>query len=311
MPLYKLNIPNKNLNSGVLERAKHEDIDYEKYFEAWLENSPDALLDDEGTVIWIGRQVKADIGEIGKYPDLIGIDSEGNLVIVELKKGRTPREVVAQILEYSSWASTLDYDQLNEIACDYFRRQNRDYQSLREAHREVFFPDAEEFPDIEFNGSQKLFITAEEVSPIIRQVTAHLRTKYRMGIFCLEYEVLRTEQGEYFISTERIGGSEDLGIAGPKQAASPTRWNEAVKVKDAIYETVKQVTKEDNTVTFTPADIYNEMVKTYPAVNRNTVGCQLIQDCVNHTSRKHYPSGQQDLYFQPEKGNSVFTLSCG
>jgi hypothetical protein len=33
---------------------------------------------------------------------LIGIDSAGDLLIVELKKGKTPREVVAQILEYAA-----------------------------------------------------------------------------------------------------------------------------------------------------------------------------------------------------------------
>ncbi|WP_449866994.1 DUF7669 domain-containing protein [Niallia endozanthoxylica] len=44
------------------------------------------------------------------------------------------------------------------------------------------------------------------------------------------------------------------------------------------------------------------MIKEYPDINRNIVGCQLIQDCVNHTSRKHYPSDQQDLYYLEGKG---------
>ena len=32
------------------------------------------------------------------------------------------------------------------------------------------------------------------------------------------------------------------------------------------------------------------------------VRCQLIQDCVNHSSRKHYLSGQKDYYYLEEKG---------
>lgn len=53
---------------------------------------------------------------------------------------------------------------------------------------------------------------------------------------------------------------------------------------------------------FTTVEIYNELIKEYPVIKKNSVGCQIIQDCVNHTSRKHYPSGQRDLYFRIDKG---------
>jgi len=305
MPLYKLTNTSKDLNTGVLERARHEDIDYEKYFESWLENSPDTLLDDEGTVLWIGRQVTAEVGDIGKFPDLLGIDASGDLVIVELKKGRTPRNVVAQILEYASWATMLDYDQLNDIAQEYFAQHQKEALSLREAFKEVFSPDEDESSPIEFNSTQRLFIVAEEISPIIRQVTAHLRSKYQMSIFCVEYEVLRSDQGDYFISTERIGGYEDVGIAIKKKsvkASTQSRWTGNIKVKDVVYNAVKTVTKGDGTSTFSPADVNREILREYPDFNTSTTNCQLIQDCVNHTSRRHYPSGQQNLYFWLSKG---------
>jgi RecB family endonuclease NucS len=92
MGLYTLKVPDKkNLSSGILEKAKTDTVKYEKSFEDWLENSPNVLLDeDEGSIIWIGRQVPASVGDAGFYPDLIGIDTTGNLVIVELKKVRRP-----------------------------------------------------------------------------------------------------------------------------------------------------------------------------------------------------------------------------
>ncbi|MEM2292473.1 MAG: hypothetical protein QXX41_04285 [Nitrososphaerota archaeon] len=45
----------------------------------------------------IGRQVKT---AFEKYIDLLCIKRDGDLVIVELKKDKAPREVIAQILEY-------------------------------------------------------------------------------------------------------------------------------------------------------------------------------------------------------------------
>ena len=295
MALYKLRMAKDDLSSGILERAKHEDVDYEKYFEDWLENSPDALLDEEGTVLWIGRQVKANVGDTGKYPDLLGVDSVGDVIIVELKKGKAPRDVIAQILEYATWASSLDSNQLNEIAVNYFSLQDRGYESFPQAHKEVFYPDSEEEPNVKFNENQKLFIIAEEIPSIIRQVTAYLRNKHHINIFCIEYEILKSEQGEYFISTEKIGVFEDIG-------PTTTRWNEPVRVKTVIYEAVNRVTNGRNDSVFSPTDVYKELIKTYPDINRSSVSGQIIQDCVNHSSRKHYPSGQQDFYFRIDKG---------
>jgi hypothetical protein len=63
-----------------------------------------------------------------------------------------------------------------------------------------------------------------------------------------------------------------------------------------------RITSGDKMATFTSADVYNELIKQYPDINSNTVRCQIIQDCVNHTSRKHYPSGQQDNYYRIDKG---------
>jgi len=102
MGLYTLKLTGDDLSKGILEKVKTDSIDFEKDLENWLENSPNVLLDeDEGSVIWIGRQVTAAVGGSGFYPDLVGIDASGDLVMVELKKGKTPREVIAQIMEYT------------------------------------------------------------------------------------------------------------------------------------------------------------------------------------------------------------------
>src|SRR2546426_3079438 len=48
----------------------------------------------------IGRQVKTGSGA---FIDLLAIAPDASLVVIELKKARTPREVTAQALDYASW----------------------------------------------------------------------------------------------------------------------------------------------------------------------------------------------------------------
>ena len=63
----------------------------------------------------VGRQVAT---AFGKFIDLLAMDRDGNLIIIELKRDKTPRDVVAQTLDYTSWVETLSYEQVTEIYAD-------------------------------------------------------------------------------------------------------------------------------------------------------------------------------------------------
>ena len=113
MAIFRLNVEDDNLHNAELVIAKETDIELESHLESWLENSPWALVEGE-PILWIGRQTSANVEESTIFPDLLGVDSEGNLVIVELKRSRAPREVVAQLLEYAAWAKELSDEQIHE-----------------------------------------------------------------------------------------------------------------------------------------------------------------------------------------------------
>ena len=66
----------------------------------------------------IGREVTTPGGRI----DVLAIDQNGNLAVVELKRDRTPREVVAQILDYASWVQDLTTLQIQDTFADYQER---------------------------------------------------------------------------------------------------------------------------------------------------------------------------------------------
>ncbi|MGH7461463.1 MAG: endonuclease NucS domain-containing protein [Longimicrobiales bacterium] len=84
----------------------------EKALEDMIVAAP-SMLSDEWMLI--GRQEKTASGGI---IDLLAIAPDGTLVLIELKRDRTPREVVAQALDYACWVETLE---AKDIAAIYTR----------------------------------------------------------------------------------------------------------------------------------------------------------------------------------------------
>lgn len=60
----------------------------------------------------IGRQ--EDTGQGGRI-DLLAMAPDGALILIELKRGRTPREVVAQALDYATWLESLDAQSISRM----------------------------------------------------------------------------------------------------------------------------------------------------------------------------------------------------
>jgi hypothetical protein len=71
--------------------------------------SPD-ILSDQWMII--GRQ--EDTGFGGRI-DLLAIAPDGTLILIELKRGRTPRDVVAQAIDYATWLEALDPQEIGRI----------------------------------------------------------------------------------------------------------------------------------------------------------------------------------------------------
>ena len=68
------------------------------------------LLSDEWMII--GRQ--EDTGFGGRV-DLLALAPDGSLIVIELKRERTPREVVAQAIDYASWVEKLRAEDIAAI----------------------------------------------------------------------------------------------------------------------------------------------------------------------------------------------------
>ena len=63
-------------------------------------------------VLILGRQVQTDHGG---FIDVLAVDVDGAVHVLELKRDRTPRDVVAQALDYGSWVDGLGLVEIEAI----------------------------------------------------------------------------------------------------------------------------------------------------------------------------------------------------
>lgn len=287
---------NDDPRNAELVIAKETDIELESHLESWLENNPWALVEKE-SILYIGRQTSANVEESTIFPDLLGLDSEGNLVIVELKKSKAPRDVVAQLLEYAAWAEELSDEQIQGIAATYFQTVKKE-TTLQDAFGEMF---EDEMPAL--NRRLRLFVVAEEISGRILQVCRSLRTSHSVDINCLTVSTFQTESGEVLVNTESKVGQEDVAASKTtrQNASSIARWSGDKPAREAVLETVQELTKKDTKVEFAPKEISTLILKKYPDFKADTVRGQLIAGCPNHASYRYHP-GDYKYYWLVRPG---------
>lgn len=144
-------------------------------------------------LLLIGRQVPT---AYGKFVDLLALDPDGSLVVLELKRDRTPREIVAQLLDYGSWVRTLGEDDISGIFANYLAKYHPQHASasLEQAFCERF--GVGEMPD-DLNTTHKLTVVASELDDSTERIIRYLADEYGVAINAVFFRFFRDEGREY------------------------------------------------------------------------------------------------------------------
>ena len=240
MPIYRMAEGGK---FTLFEKKPFRDI--ERVLEDWIERNPHLIFAGEPLAVF-GRQVGT---AHGKLLDLLAVDQQGACVVIELKRGQTPREVVAQVLEYSAWVDSLSLEQLDEVAKEYFGRRGKGVGGLVDVYDEAFGgrqsdedeepvddPSAAPGSRVTFNHRQRLVIVAESFTPEVEQTLRYLRTKAGLDVTGVRFSI--HEAGpETLLDTDVVVGREPATAAASKSPSSPGR-------PDTHEETIDRVRDE-------------------------------------------------------------------
>jgi hypothetical protein len=172
------------ITNGV-EKVQWSSIDREARIEEILVKDVSIIGLD---LLLIGRQVLTDFG---KKLDLLAIDREGSLVVIEIKRDRTPRDVVAQLLDYGSWVEKVTYETIIETFKAF---TGKDFESAFVERFGGSLPEA-------INESHRLIVVATELDTSTERIVTYLSSSFDVPINTLFFRYFKDGQEEYIART--------------------------------------------------------------------------------------------------------------
>jgi len=177
------------INTNLKNEGRTEPYD----LEPWIESNPEILGPD---IVIIGRQTPSKSGPI----DLLGIDKTGNIVVVEIKRDRLPREALAQAIDYASDAAEWSIEKLGELCFEYCGK------SLEETITKSF-PDVD-VENLNINDAQRILLVGFSVESALERMIEWLSDNFNVNINAVVLSYAKTASGDELLTKTSIISEE-------------------------------------------------------------------------------------------------------
>ena len=172
--------PKRFSELGVLERFDIQE---------WIEKTPDILGEE---LLVISKELPL---PSGIRLDLLAIDKQANLIVIELKRDDSGRDVEWQAIKYASYCSNFLPDDIFTYYAQYLQADTDEAQLAIEA-----FID-EELEKL--NQSQRIILVSQEFHPDVASAVLWLRD-YKIEVKCIRLRPYIDSDGELFITPDVI-----------------------------------------------------------------------------------------------------------
>lgn len=163
----------------------------------------------------IGRQ---ELTGFGGRIDLLAIAPDASLVLIELKRDKTPREIVAQALDYASWVERLTADKISQIFRNFSHGGN-----LGSAFKDRFGVDLDEDT---LNASHQILLVAAELDDSTERIISYLNAR-DIAINVLFFQVFQHSEDQFLSRAWFIDpGETQANVAvSTKSSGDKEPWN--------------------------------------------------------------------------------------
>ncbi len=206
------------IDNDLPQSVPHSSIILESRIQGWLRHDI-SLLSDQ--LLFIGQQVETAFGGI---IDLLAIDPDGNLVILELKRDKTPRDIVAQCLDYASWVQELSHEDVREIAGRFLPGAPLEQAFLQKFHAPL--------PDV-LNERHRIYIVASSLDAATERIVKYLSETHDVDINVATFSYYTDGECEFLARSLLLDESAvQLRAESKSKRAPPLSWEELHRLAD-------------------------------------------------------------------------------
>jgi hypothetical protein len=253
----------------------------ESELENWIVECPDILGDD---LLIIARQ--KEVQGVGRL-DLLAIRSDGELVIVELKRDTAPRSAVAQALDYASWLDKISETDLLEIAEEYLK------SSLAEAFVDRF---GQDMPAIS-PQNHRILVVGSRLDAAAERIINYLAQRHSINLNAIFFRYAKLSTGQEILARSVLVAESILQSATPSRRKPPIAdllGTATARQILPLLEAFRALGKDEKYATEEVANAFDGSFRYW---RKNTEGKAKMVLGVNVSGqRKDSPIGQLDIW---------------
>jgi hypothetical protein len=265
----------------AVEDAALADDHLESELENWIVECPD-ILGDDLLIIAKQKYVKG-VGQL----DLLAIQPNGELVIVELKRDKAPREAVAQALDYASWLDKISEADLLEIAEEYLKTP------LVEAFVDRF---GQEMPAIS-PQNHRILVVGSRLDAAAERIINYLAQRHSVNLNAVFFRYAKLSAGQEILARSVLVAEDVLQSPSParrKPTIAELLAMGAARQVLPMVEAFRALGKDEKYATEEAANSYEGSFRYW---RKNTEGKGKMVLGINVSGkRRDSPVGQLDIW---------------
>ena len=238
--LYKFNLekrtflPLEEVDFASLKILERQDI------ERWVEEQPDIVGED--LLIVTTEYDKFD--KTNERLDVLAIDKNGKIVILELKRDDSGKNVDLQALKYAAFCSTFTLEEIINERVSYLKKKGKIISNEDVRNEIEAFIENADFKEID--DKPRIILISKEFRPEVTASVLWLRT-FQVDIICIKLTPYRIDQSEIGISAQKIiplPEAEEFQIQVEKKESGTKELSKSQKEYKNLWNYLKTQTEK-------------------------------------------------------------------
>lgn len=274
-------------------RLQNTGLRLERDLETWIEADP-ALL-ELGLVI-VARQLRLEAGPL----DLLALDPQGRWVLIEIKRERLRREVVAQGIDYASCVQSVDMSWLRD-QCDSYLKSRAATATLAELLDQRGRPlggDAERREVV-------IYLVGTSLDPGLERMIGFLAERGDLSLRIVTFSAFQDPSGQILLAREihEEDAKPEAGLQKPVAAQQDLEAVLNLADRSGVGEVVRTLNATAQELGFV-ARPHSKSVMFAPPANRTR--CLLVV----WVDRRHREPGSAKAYVASEAFEQFYGITA-